>query len=403
MQLRVESDRAFVPGLLNVHSHSFQRVIRGRTERRSSAHADSFWTWRDAMYRAANQLTPDDIYHVARMAFLEMLLAGITTVGEFHYLHHAPNDARYDDPNLLALQVVRAAEDVGIRIVLLRTAYARAGWQLPPNPLQARFITSSPEAFISDTEALRRALPDIPIGIAPHSVRAVPLPYLREIISYARGNYLPIHMHLAEQPAEIEACLAEHGLRPIELLNKYGLLDKSFTAIHAIHISDAEVQMLAAANAKVCACPTTERNLGDGAVPADRLLQAGVGICFGSDSNVQIDLLEDARCLEYHLRMLRLERAVLPPESLLAGLTETGEVALGVGTRSGDYFTVDLNDPSLAGVDPELLLPHLLFSAGRPAIREVFVGGRRIIENGCHPGQEEIVAQFAATAHRLKL
>lgn len=403
MQLKIGSGRAIVPGLVNAHSHSFQRVIRGRTERRSAAHADSFWTWREAMYRAANRLTPDDVYHVARMAFLEMLLAGITSVGEFHYLHHAPDGSRYEDPNLLALQVVRAAQDLGIRIVLLRTAYARAGWQLAPNPLQARFITPSPEAFIADTEALRRALPDVAIGIAPHSVRALPLPYLQQIVSYASANRLPIHMHAAEQPAEIEACIAEHGLRPVELLNEHGLLDRSFTAIHGIHISDAEVQMLAAANARVCACPTTERNLGDGAVPADRLLDAGVGICFGSDSNVQIDLLEDARCLEYHLRMLKLERAVLRPESLMTGLTRTGELALGMDTRSGDYFTLDLNDPSLAGVDEESLEATVLFSAGRPAVRDVFVNGKRVIENGRHPRAEEIVSEFVATQRRLKV
>lgn len=403
VQLKIESDRAIVPGLVNVHSHSFQRVLRGRTERRSSAHRDSFWTWREAMYRAANQLTPDDIYDVARMAFLEMLLAGITTVGEFHYLHHAPDGTRYSDPNLLALQVVRAAQDVGIRIVLLRTAYARAGWQLPPNPLQTRFVTSSPEVFIADTEALRRALPDVGIGIAPHSVRAVPLPYLLEIVSYARANHLPVHMHVAEQPAEIEACIAEHGLRPVELLNEHGVLDASFTAIHAIHITDPEIRMLAGTNARVCACPTTERNLGDGAVPADRLLNSGSGVCFGSDSNVEIDLLEDARCLEFHLRMLKLERAILTPESLMTGLTRTGGLALGIEAEPGDYFTLDLSDPSLAGAESESLAEAMLFSAARPCIRDVFVGGKRIVENGRHPRQEEIVGQFIATQRRLKL
>ena len=403
MQLKIEAGRAIVPGLINVHSHAFQRTIRGRTERRSSAQHDSFWTWREAMYRAANQLTPDDIYHVARMAFLEMLLAGITTVGEFHYLHHAPDGTRYEDPNLLAMQVVRAAQDVGIRIVLLRTAYARAGWQVPPNPLQARFITPSPDIFIADTEALRRALPDLAVGIAPHSIRALPLTYLCEIVSYARANRLPIHMHVSEQPAEIEACLQEHGRRPLQLLHEHGLLDRSFSAIHAIHIDGDEIQMLAAAGAKVCACPTTERNLGDGAVPADRLQSAGVGICFGSDSNVQIDLLEDARCLEYHLRMLRLERAVLAPEALLTGLTQTGADALGIETDPGDYFTIDLKDAALAGADEGCLLEAMVFCGGRPVIRDVFAGGEQVIENGRHARQEEIVGHFVETQHKLRL
>jgi formimidoylglutamate deiminase len=353
------------------------------------------------MYRAANRLTPDEIYHVSRMAFLEMLLSGITTVGEFHYLHHAPDGSRHHDPNLLALQVVRAAHDVGIRIVLLRTAYARSGWQLPPNPLQARFITSSADAFLADTETLRRALPGVVIGIAPHSVRALPLSYLLEIASYARANKLPVHMHIAEQPAEVEACLAEHGLRPVELLAKHGVLDASFTAIHAIHITDDEIEMLAAANARVCACPTTERNLGDGAVPAERLYNAGVEICFGSDSNVQIDLLEDARSLEYNLRMTKLERAILPPGLLMTALTESGERALAVTEQPDDYFVLDLHDPCVAGTDPDSFLTTMLFSANRAAVRDVFVNGLRVVEDGHHPLEHEIVREFRAVCRRL--
>lgn len=402
MQLRIEGSRVIVPGFVNAHSHSFQRLIRGRTERRLSSDRDSFWSWRDAMYRAANQLSPEDVYHVARMAFLEMLLSGITTVGEFHYLHHAHGGARYEDPNLLANQVIQAAQDVGIRIVLLRTAYARAGFKLPANPLQARFITPRADTFIADTEALRRALPNVPIGIAPHSVRALPLDYLLEIVSYARANHLPVHMHVAEQPAEVDACLAEHGLRPVELLHNHGVLDASFTAVHAIHVSGAEIQSLGAAQARVCACPTTERNLGDGAVPAEGLQNAEIGICFGSDSNVQIDLFEDARSLEYHLRMIRLERAVLRPEWLMSGLTQTGALALGVAAeRSDDYVTLDLTDPSVAGADPDSLLTTVLFSADRAAVRNVFVGGRCVVEGGRHPLQEEIVREFISVCRRL--
>jgi formimidoylglutamate deiminase len=400
-QLRIEGDRAVVPGLVNVHSHSFQRAIRGRTERRSSASRDSFWTWREAMYRAANSLSPEEMYDVARMAFVEMLLSGITTVGEFHYLHNQPDGARYEDPNLLALQVVRAAQDVGIRIVLLRTAYARAGFEKPANPLQARFITPSADEFLRDTETLRHALPDVPLGIAPHSVRALPLHYLLAVISYARSNKLPVHMHVSEQPAEVEACLSEHGLRPVELLDRHGVLNNSFTAIHAIHITDDEIGMLARARARVCACPTTERNLGDGVIAADRLADAGVSICFGSDSNAQIDLLEDARCLEYHLRLTRLERAILESETLMSGLTQTGQLALGLPEQPGDFFTIDLNDPSMAAVTSESLLESIIFSGSRIAVRDVFVNGQRIVENGRHPREYEIVEKFKAVMRRL--
>jgi len=387
--IRIAGGRAIVSGLLNAHSHSFQRAIRGRTEHRMSAARDSFWTWREAMYQAANRLSPEDVYQVARMAFLEMLLAGITTVREFHYLHHAPDGSRYQDPNLLALEVIRAANETGLRIELLRSAYARAGWQTPPNPLQARFITSSADTFVADTEELLRS--GAKVGVAPHSIRAVPIKYLLEIVKYARAKNLPVDMHVAEQPAEVEACLAEHGLRPVELLQDKGVLESSFTSVHGIHITEQEINFLGSSRTRVCACPTTERNLGDGAVPADRLTGAGVTLCFGTDSNVQIDLLEDARSLEYHLRMERLERAVLTPELLLASVSGNEE----------DYFTVDLNDPSIAGSDERSILSSILFSTERTAIRDVFVGGKRVVEDGRHPLQEEIVREFVRVQRRL--
>jgi formimidoylglutamate deiminase len=182
----------------------------------------------------------------------------------------------------MALAVVRAAQEVGIRVVVLRTAYVRAGFRKPADPGQARFITSRVEDFIADTEELHKS---VAVGVAPHSVRAVPLDYLREVARYAKANHLPLHMHVAEQPAEVEACIAEYGRRPVELLHDEGILDDRFTGIHAIHITDEEARFLGSST--VCACPTSERNLGDGAVPADRLYAAGARICFGSDSNIQ--------------------------------------------------------------------------------------------------------------------
>jgi formimidoylglutamate deiminase len=414
-------NRALLPGLVNVHSHTFQRAIRARTEHRTSAERDTFWTWREAMYHAANRLSPDDVFVVARMAFLEMLLSGITTVGEFHYLHHSPGGTPYADRNLLAHEVIGAATEVGLRIVLLRTAYARSGWNKPPNPGQARFITPQPEDFIADTEALRTSalqlFPDAraSVAVAPHSVRALPLDYILKVAEYARAADLPLHMHVSEQPGEIEQCLSEHGVRPVELLRDHGVIAERFTGIHAIHVTEAEVQALAHAGTRVCACPTSERNLGDGAVPADRLLENGIGICFGSDSNIQIDLLEDARLLEYHLRMNRLERAVLAPPSgrsalaqrLFKSATETGAAALAtqVGSleigEAADFFTVDLSDPSLAGADPASLLNQIVFSLERTAIREVYVGGEMQIQEGRHALEEEIVQGFSELQRRL--
>lgn len=395
--------RAMLPGLVNVHSHAFQRVIRGRTETRTHDR-DTFWTWRVAMYHAANQISPDAMVPVARMAFLEMALSGITTVGEFHYVHHDSNGAPYANRNELALAVLRAAGDVGIRIVLLRAAYVRAGFGKPADPGQARFITPRVEDFIADTEALRKSAA---VAVAPHSVRAVPLDYLREVARYAKANALPLHMHVSEQPAEVEASIAEYGRRPVELLHDEGLLDDRFTAIHAIHITDEEARFLG--RSTVCACPTSERNLGDGAVPADRLFDAGARICFGSDSNIQIDLLEDARLLEYDLRMNQLERAILPggARQLFESATESGAQSLGapggkfeIG-RAADFFTVDLDDPSIAGSPRDTLIDNIVFSLERTAVRDVAVNGKLIVRDGGHPLAEKITREFAQVQRSL--
>jgi formimidoylglutamate deiminase len=413
--------KAILPGLVDVHSHSFQRAIRGRTEHRTGMDRDTFWTWREAMYHAATRLTPEDIYDVARMTFLEALASGITTIGEFHYLHHGPDGTPYSDPNLLAIQNLRAAGETGLRIALLRTAYARAGWGKQANPGQARFITPKVDDFIDHTEALRTEVARTCetgfawVAVAPHSIRAVPLEYLLAVTDYARARGMRVHMHVAEQPAEIEASQAEYGLRPVEFLNARGILDSRFTGIHATHVTHQEIGYLAAAKAKVAACPTTERNLGDGIGLADEWVSVGVEVCYGSDSNVQINLLEDARQLEYHLRLKRLERAVLAPDLTIEGLarrlfhnaTISGAVSLGanVGSleagRPADFFTVDLNDLSVAGAGSQSLLTNVVFSAERTAIRDVYVNGKAVIEAGGHPLQAEIVERFAKVQERL--
>ena len=405
------STTARLPGLVNVHSHTFQRAIRGRTEHRT-AEQDDFWTWREAMYHAATKLSPEDIYDVARMAFLEMALSGITHVGEFHYLHHQPNGEPYDDPNLLARKIIDAADSVGIRLTLLMCGYARAGYNKPPNPGQARFLTPTPELFLERFEELGAAIsenrapaqlaPPVRVGLAPHSIRALPFDYIRELVRYAAAKKLPLHMHVSEQPGELEQCRAEHGTTPVALLAQHDLLSERFTAVHATHISDEEVEALAAAGATVCACPTTERNLGDGIAPADRLMAAGVPICLGTDSQIQIDLLEDARQLEYHLRLQRLRRVVLAAQlaqPLLDTATVNGTKSLGSDADDGDYIIIDLHDPSIAGAPDELA--GLVFSLERTAIRDVFVGGKQVIHDGRHTLQEEIVDRFVEVQERL--
>jgi formimidoylglutamate deiminase len=408
------------PGLVNAHSHAFQRVIRGRTEYRTSNDKDSFWTWREMMYSAAARLTPEDVYDASRMAFLEMALSGITAVGEFHYLHHAPDGTPYDDPNLLAKQVVRAANDVGLRIALLRVAYARAGFEAEPNPRQARFIENDAEQYLKNVTQLRNDLGAENAmawaGVAPHSVRAVPLAYLKQIVAFANTEKLPVHMHVAEQAAEVSACINEYGRSPVALLSSEGLLSERFTAVHAIHVTAKAVRMLGDARASVCACPTTERNLGDGIVPIDGYFKEGVRVSLGTDSQVQIDLLEDARELEYHLRLQKMERAVLAEgvdakSALAARLFECATVNGGksinapVATHEtdepADFFTVDLNDPSVAGAAEEDLLAHIVFSLSKTAVKDVVVGGKRIVEDGHHAQQEEIVGRFKALQKRL--
>lgn len=421
--------RVLLPGLVNAHSHAFMRVIRGRTEYRTGAQRDTFWTWREKMFHAATTFSPADLRVAARMAFLEMALGGATTVGEFHYLHHQPDGRPYENPNEMALALAEAAREVGVRLCVLHSAYGRAGWKRAPSAAQVRFITESPDAFLAAFARLRTYLAAVApadalwAGLAPHSIRAVPLEYLRRLQAAQAADDLPLHMHVSEQPAENDACLAEHGTTPLGLLEHEGLLHPRFTAVHAIHISLHEAAALARSGARVCACPTTERNLGDGVVPADVLTGRGVPLALGSDSNIQIDLLEDARQLEYHLRVKHLERQVLapvpapdaPPDAQISSLairllqcaTSSGAVSLGgpggelTPGRTADFFTVALDDPALAGADEASILPHVVFAGSRAAVREVVVGGREVIADGRHARQAEIVADFAALQRRL--
>ena len=411
--------RAMLPGMVDVHSHSFQRTIRGAVESRKKA-GPNFWSWRDAMYRAAGRFDPKELYTIACMAFLEMALTGITTVGEFHYVHRDRVGSAYDNPNEIGLQIVRAAGDVGIRIALLRVAYVRAGFNKPADRGQLRFIEPDAEEFLKNTDALRSALAGSEgqawVGVAPHSIRAVPLGYLREITGWARAEKLPVHMHVAEQPAENAACIEEYGCTPFALLAREGILDERFTAIHGIHLSADEIAAVSRANALIGACPTTERNLGDGILPADALMRAGVRIAFGSDSLTQIDPLENARELEYNLRLQKLERAVLDtidnsglPERLFDCATTHGAASVGAPGGSlevgspADFFTVDLSDPSIAGSSPDELLASIVFGLSKTAIRDVAVNGRLIVEAGRHPMQEAIVGDYCALMQRQEV
>ncbi|HUL61283.1 MAG TPA: formimidoylglutamate deiminase [Anaeromyxobacteraceae bacterium] len=411
---------AVLPGFVSAHSHAFQRAIRGRTERRAGAGRETFWTWRAVMYQAAARLGPDELHAVARMCFREMALAGITAVGEFHYLHRDPQGRPYQDPSELALRVTAAAREVGLRIVVLRAAYARGGAGRAPDAVQRRFVEASPDEVLAGLDRLSAALAGDPlasVGLAPHSVRACPAEWIAALAAEAGRRRIPLHVHAAEQPAEIEACREEHGTTPVGLLEQLGALSERTTAIHAIHLDDADVRALGRARVTVCACPTTERDLGDGIVPADRLAAHGVRLALGTDSNVQIDPMEDARALEQHLRLQHLERAVLddPPGSLaprlLAAATSGGMAALGLpGGRlapgePADLVAIALDDFSIAGAAPEHLAAAVVFSLARTAVRHVLVAGEAAVLDGRGaPGRtpdDRVLGDFREAMGRL--
>jgi len=379
--------RLLYPGLVNAHSHAFQRAIRGGTHRRGDGDPSSFWSWREAMYRVASGLGPEEVYAVTRRCYAEMLRAGITCVGEFHYLHHPPDGTPYADPNELSRQVLRAAAEVGIRVVLLEVYYARAGADRPPLPEQRRFCDGSVERYLARVDSLRAE--GHAIGLAPHSVRAVPLSALRELADYARDHDLVIHAHVSEQARENDECRAEHGRTPTEVFADAGCLARSgsFTAVHAIHLEDRDHALLAGHN--VCACPTTEADLGDGIIPAPRHRQHGTGLALGSDSNAVIDLVQEARLLEMHERLRAQARLCL------AGPDPVGRTLLDIATRGGaralgrpelgrlapgspfDACAADLDHPHLADLPDDQAHDALWLSGTAAAIDRVFVGGVR--------------------------
>jgi formimidoylglutamate deiminase len=316
------AERLRLPGFVDAHCHAFQRALRGRTG------GGDFWAWRDLMLAEADRQTPQLVRREYVEVYRELLAAGYTAVGEFHYLGFAE-----------AIAAVEAADEAGIRIVLLLAAYGRGG--LP------RFRQDSAADYLRQVEDLRGR--GVTVGVAPHSVRACSAEWLEEIGPYAESERLPLHVHADEQPREIEECVAEHGLRPIELLDRTGCLSERTTVVHATHANGAELDLVARAGARICACPTTEANLGDGFLPVERLRKRGIGICIGSDSNVRIDPLEELRELEGIARRQAGRRNVISTETLLSFGSDEGAGALGL--EDWDDVEVDLGHPSLRGVE----------------------------------------------------
>lgn len=382
----VEAERLsglVIPGLANAHSHAFQRALRGRTHR-----IGSFWTWRKQMYELAGALEPDAMLALTRATFGEMALAGITLVGEFHYLHHGPGGARYDDPNAMGAAVIQAAADAGVRLTLLDTCYLDGG--LEPHPVQRRFFDSDVEDWISRVSALEPG-PNLRIGAGIHSMRAVKPEAAATVASWAAEGELPLHAHVSEQPAENEACLEVYGATPVELLHFEGALPERFTAVHATHLSERDVALLGEAGTYCCLCPTTERDLADGIGPARRLRDAGCRLTLGTDSNAMIEPLEEARAVELDERLATHARGGIAGAALLTAATADGYSSLGWSSggviRQGalaDFVSVDTEGVRLAGVPREDLLDGLVFAGGAGDIRTVVVGGRVVVRGGEH-------------------
>ncbi|HUY55988.1 MAG TPA: formimidoylglutamate deiminase [Candidatus Nanopelagicaceae bacterium] len=377
-----------LPGLSNVHSHAFHRALRGRTEEPAGDEGD-FWSWRAEMYRLAGRLEPTSYFQLARAAFAEMALAGITAVGEFHYLHHQAGGQPYPGPAMEEALVAAAAE-AGVRLTLLDSCYLRPGFQGGP--------LDGPATRFADRDALAWARrvdsfperPGLRRAAAIHSVRALDQAAIRIVSGWAREHSAPLHVHVSEQLAENLACEAATGMTPTALLHSLEVLGPTTTAIHAIHLSPEDVRLLGETSTTVCVCPTTERDLGDGVCPAAALAGAGSPLCLGSDSNAVVDLFEEARAVELDQRLVTHRRGVHAATSLLWAATGAGSASLGwnagelaVG-RLADFVSLELETPRLAGPGELDLISRVVYAAAPSDIREVVVGGRPIVSGGRH-------------------
>lgn len=378
-----------LPGLANAHSHAFQRALRSRTQRDRG----SFWTWRQLMYAVADRLTPEAYLDLARAVYTEMVLAGITTVGEFHYLHHDRGGRPYADPNAMGHAVIGAAADVGIRLTLLDTCYLRGH----PNgtPLtgpQQRFDDGAGRHWAERVTALHRQVrgtESVLIGAAIHSVRTVPAAELRVVAEWAGKHRAPLHIHSSEQTAEVEQCHAAYGCTPTALLRDHGVLGERTTAVHATHLTDADRADLLGSGTGVCLCPTTERDLGDGVGRAAALVAGPGPVSLGSDSHAVIDMFEEARAVELDERLVSRARGLIPPARLLAAATADGHRALGwseagrlrVGARA-DLVAIDLNSVRTAGGGATV--DNVVFAAAAADVTDVVIDGRAVVTDRRH-------------------
>ena len=389
-----------LPGMPNAHSHCFQRAMAGFGER--NLVADSFWDWREHMYRLANRLTPEAMYIIARQAYSEMLAAGFTSVGEFHYLHHLPDGTPSKD---MGEAVKRAAADEGIRLVMLPVLYMRGGFDTPLQDSQKRFGHADLDSYLRLVENLG----DVPRGLAPHSLRAVPVELLPELVQAGRdllGDGFPMHIHISEQQREVEECMVHGGASPIDALAETVDLDSNWNLVHATHATQSELGRITGSGARVVICPLTEAYLGDGIFPASDFIFRGGEMAIGSDSNVRIDAVEELRMLEYSQRLQQQLRGCLATKDGLGGhlwssTAQAGARSLAMNAgrlevgAMADIVVLNAKAPPLQGPRGQRGLDALITAGSRQNISDVYVGGRQRIKGGQQEGQELLGRQFA--------
>ena len=388
-----------IPGLANAHSHAFHRALRARTQRDRG----SFWTWRDLMYRAAERLNPDRYRRLTRAVYAEMALAGITSVGEFHYVHHDNGGTRYAEPNAMGHAVIDGAADAGVRLTLLDTCYLSSAPEGTPlaGP-QQRFGDGTGDGWAERVEALRQHVDSqhVLVGAALHSVRGVPVEHMPAVVEWAQTHGVPLHVHSSEQTREVEQCLAAHGRTPTAVLRDAGALGPRTTAVHATHLTAQDIADMDATSTGACFCPTTERDLGDGIGPAPALL-AGRGLfCLGSDSHAVIDLFEEARAVELNERLASQARGTIAADRLLRAATYDGHRSLGwadagvleIGARA-DFVAVQMDSIRTAGGGATV--ENAVFAAAAPDVTDVVIDGRSTVVDRKHATVPNVEAELS--------
>jgi formimidoylglutamate deiminase len=391
-----------LPGLPNIHSHAFQRAMAGLAERQS-ARQDSFWTWRELMYRFAGRITPETQRDIAAQVFVEMLQAGYTSVCEFHYLHHQADGRPYADPAAMSQALIEAARETGIRLTLLPVLYMTGGFDGSPLSERQRRFGHDLDSYRALLQALAGQQDEtLRIGMALHSLRAVPEAAIRELFpSPPSGPPQPVHIHVAEQSVEVEDCLKLRGARPVQWLLDNAPVDENWTLVHATHLDAREVLGIARSRAVVALCPTTEANLGDGVFPLRDFLEHGGRFGIGSDSNVSVSPVEELRWLEYGQRLVTRQRNIaaseaLPSagESLVVRAVGGGRQANGQGEQDDDLLLLDGDSLSLAGAAAADVHDRFVFAGNRNLVKDVFVAGKQVITGGRHPRGEAIARRY---------